>query len=103
MASSHMSGPLSEAETAQAARLRVCLDDSGMTTHQLWVEALYLGGMLTPEQVGDCVAGRRAVSGGEYAVLAHALFQVLNSIPTGLTPPGLRLTASRVPRPRASR
>lgn len=78
MASSH----LSEHDAARAAGLRASLDEAGMTSCQLWAEALNLGGFFTPGQVGEFLAGRRVLSDHEHAVLGQALFEALALIPT---------------------
>lgn len=95
MASRHPS----EHDTARAADLRASLGDSGLSTHQLWDRALHLGGDLTPDQVRECLAGRRALSDHEHDVLAHALHEAACCAPAG-SEPGPHRCGPLVPRPR---
>lgn len=96
-------GQPSEHDTTRAAVLRASLDDSGISSRQLWAETLNLGTFLTPAQVRECLAGRQVPSDHEYVVLTHVLHEAVARVPTGLNPPDARPRAAQIPRSRAGR
>ncbi|MBN9102952.1 MULTISPECIES: hypothetical protein [unclassified Pseudonocardia] len=53
--------------------LRAGLALTDLDLGQLWTAYVGLGGSLTAEQLGDALASRRALSGLEHDMVAHAL------------------------------
>jgi hypothetical protein len=45
----------------------------GLSTSDLWIDYLALGGILAPRQLNDFLAGNRLISDHEHDILVHSL------------------------------
>ena len=55
------------------ARLELAREHLGLSSGELWVRCLGLGGLLTLVELTACLAGRRAITSTEFDVVAQAL------------------------------
>ena len=62
-----------QAPSGSGPALRAGLALSDLDLDQLWTAYFGLGGTMTAEQLGDALRSRRALSGHEHDVVAHAL------------------------------